>query len=283
MTSVEVHLIKAFTSNPHEGNPAGVVLDADELDSEKMLRISAELGFSESAFVSTSEKADFRIRFFTPVEEVSLCGHGTLAAVHALREAGRIAITGVISQETKAGLLQVEVQDNGLMVMSQSEPVFFDNEINRIHVSNLLGLKAQDLTDWPLKIVSTGTPKLLIPIKSLTALLSIHPDLEGIKQFCRDTGARGFFAFTGETQSSDTDFHARQFNPLAGIDEDPITGIAAGALGAYLKHFQPSSKKNFVVEQGYSLGKPGKIFVNTEKDIRVGGYAVAFGTTTIRI
>ncbi len=272
MSSIEVELVKAFTQNPAEGNPAGVVLNADALSAEVMTQIAAALGYSESAFVSASTSADFRVRFFTPTEETKLCAHGTLAAIHALK------IFGPVHQETAAGILEVDVKEDGLIVMTQTEPEFSPYEADRTQVAQLLGLNPQDLTDWPLQIVSTGTPKLLIPLTSLEVLRAIQPDLEGIKSFCRESGAKGFYPFT-----LGADFHARQFNPLAGINEDPITGVAAGALGAYLIKHQLLGKNTFIVEQGENLGKPGKIFVDTTDKIKVGGYAVSFGKTTIEI
>ncbi|MEK7673455.1 MAG: PhzF family phenazine biosynthesis protein [Patescibacteria group bacterium] len=269
-----VHLIKAFTKNPHEGNPAGVVFDADDLTDNQMIQISADLGFSESAFISKSEKADFKIRYFSPTQEVNLCGHATIATFHLLKQEGKIQ-AGQFTIETKAGLLAVECAEDGLITMTQFDPQFLPYESTKTQIAKLLNLKENDLLNFPLKIVSTGTPKLIIPVKSLEVLLSIKPDLEGIKQFCIESGARGFYPFTSETISADADFHARQFNPLAGINEDPITGVAAGALGAYLKHFKLSPKTNFVVEQGFSMNKPGLIFVDVTDKIKVGGYAVS--------
>ncbi len=280
--SLKIHLLKAFTQNPAEGNPAGVLLDAEGLSEAAMLKIAADLGFSESAFVFPSEKADFRVRFFTGQEEVNLCGHATLATVHALQEAGRVPKIGKVVQETKVGLLELECFEDGRIVMTQAEPEFLELEVDREVVARLLGLTVSDLGDWPIRLVSTGTPKLMIPIKSLATVLAIRPDLEGIKDFCRETGAKGFYPFTAETRD-EADFHARQFNPLAGINEDPITGVAAGALGAYLREFGLSDKREFVVEQGFSMGKPGRIFVDVQGKVKVGGYAVSFGELSVEL
>lgn len=262
MQNIEVHLIKAFTKNPSEGNPAGVIFDTDDFSEDLMIKISAKLGFSESAFISKSEKADFKIRFFSPKQEVNLCAHATIAAVHALKEAKQIT-KNLITQETKIGLLEVESSKDGLIFMTQAKPEFVEYEIDQTEVANLLGLEDSDIENYPLKIVSTGTPKLMIPIKTLQSVLKIQPDLEGIKEYCQKSGARGFYPFTFETKSKESEFHARQFNPLAGINEDPVTGIAAGALGAYIRDFKLLPKTRFIIEQGYSMNKPGQIFVDT--------------------
>ena len=87
-----VYRINAFTDNNNGGNPAGVVLDSDSYTAEEMLKIASEVGYSETAFVMRSTQADFKVRFFTPVSEVDLCGHATVATFNLLRDLGVISI-----------------------------------------------------------------------------------------------------------------------------------------------------------------------------------------------
>ena len=135
----------------------------------------------------------------------------------------------------------------------------------------------QQLADYSIQTVSTGTPKLIIGVDSLKTLLGIRPDMEGIKAYCKEHLVKGFYPFTKETMDEDSDFHARQFNPAAGINEDPITGVAAGALGAYAVEHKISDKKEFTIEQGYCMEKGGKMHVTVDDKVKVGGYAVIFG------
>ena len=118
--------------------------------------------------------------------------------------------------------------------------------------------------------------KILVPIDYLDSLFYLNPDMESIKQYCRDSNSRGVYVFTFETR--DNGFvHTRQFNPLSGINEDPATGVAAGALGAYfVMHDLPMPRGNqFVIEQGVVMNKPAKIMVDASSDpVRVGGQAV---------
>ena len=277
---VKVKLVNAFTKSLKGGNPAGVVLDADKLTDNQMIDISSKLGFSESAFVQKSKNADFKVRFFSPTQEVDLCGHATIATFHTLIELGKIDFgtldTKIVTQETKSGILPVECNKNGLIVMTQKKPKFYQIKNDRELISKLLGIKITDLMEHPIQSVSTGVAKLIIPVKSLNVLYRIKPDLDGIKEYCKDKGTKGFYPFTFETKEN-SDFHARQFNPLAGINEDPITGVAAGALGAYIVHHKLSEKNQFVVEQGYIMNKPGKIYVWVSDTVKVGGYAVTVG------
>ncbi len=282
---IRAYLVKSFTKDKNQGNPAGVILDADELTEQQMIAISSKLGFSESVFIQKSENTNFKTRFFSPTHEVDLCGHATIAAFHTLIEGGKVHFGGLkniaLTQETKAGIFPVTCYKDGLIVMTQDAPKYSDFKPNKKKIAELLNISERDILDHPLEIISTGTPKLIIPVRSLEVLLRIKPDLEGIKKFCILSGAKGFYPFTSETKDTDSNFHARQFNPLAGIDEDPITGVAAGALGAYIKKHKLLNKDRFIVEQGYIMNKTGKIFVNTTNGIEVGGYAVSFGTKEI--
>ncbi len=280
-----IYLVKAFTKDKKQGNPAGVMLDANGLSPEQMTQISANLDYSESAFVSNSDKADFRVRFFSPTQEVDLCGHATIATFHTLAEQGQIKFVSdkpvVKTQESGAGVLPVTCYPDGLVMMTQTDPKFDPEVKDRNEVAKLLNIPASSLEDMPIQSVSTGTPKLMIPLKSRQFLFDINPNLTGIAEYCRQNGTKGFYPFTTDTLDKDSDFHARQFNPLAGIDEDPITGVAAGALGAYIAHHKFSPKTKFVIEQGYVMNKAGNIIVDVSKGVQVGGYAVRFGQRTI--
>lgn len=278
-------LVKAFTREKDQGNPAGVILDADKLLDGKMLEISKELGFSESAFIVKSKDANFGIKYFSPKQEIDLCGHATIAAVYALFKEKKIYLgreeSKIITIETKAGILPVEVHKNGLIVMTQAEPQFWGDIHNKNEIARLLGIAIQEISDNQIQTVSTGTPKLMVGVDSLKTLFKIKPDLEGIKVYCKEHLLKGFYPFTSETQDDESDFHARQFNPSAGIDEDPITGVAAGALGAYVVKHKISDKNNFVIEQGYCMGKGGKMYVAVDDKVKVGGYAIIFGEKEI--
>ncbi len=272
---IKAHLVKAFTKDQKQGNPAGVIVNAEILSEKQMIDISAKLGFSESAFVSRSSKADYKVRFFTPQKEVDLCGHATIATFSALKWLNLLK-SGGYTQETKTGVLEVEIKNDGMVVMTQKDPEFGFIETDIEKIANLLSIRVSDILETPIQSVSTGTSKLIIQISSLDVLKEIEPKLEIISEYCKEKGVNGFYPFTKETLNSDSDFHARQFNPLAGVNEDPITGIAAGALGAYSQKYGLVDHTDLIIEQGYFMKKSGLLYVNTEKNIKVGGYAVVY-------
>ncbi|AKM79702.1 MAG: Phenazine biosynthesis protein PhzF family [Candidatus Beckwithbacteria bacterium GW2011_GWB1_47_15] len=285
----EAFLVKAFTKDPNQGNPAGVILEAGDLSDKQMLQIASKLGFSESAFVQAlPQKSTFRVRFFTSKTEVPLCGHATIAAFHILVQEIQINLAGQkevkANQVTQAGTLAVFCRQDGMMVMEQSAPKFYRPEPDKEVIAKLLNLNANHLLNYPLQSVSTGgVAKLMIPVDSLISLKSIKPDLAGIKNYRAHGDCRGFYPFTSQTMEAGSDFHARQFNPLIGIDEDPITGIAADALGCYVQKYGLTDKDQLVIEQGYILGKGGKMYVNLRGGVKVGGYAVTFGKRKIPV
>ncbi len=276
-----IHIVKAFTKNKDEGNPAGIIFDADDLSDQQMIDITAQTGFSECAFIQKSSVSDYKVRFFSSKQEVNLCGHATIA-FFSLIAPYQIAPIIKFKQETKAGILPVYCHKNGLIEMEQAQPEYYNFIVNKNDIAQLLHIPTSSIQGLP-QIVSTGSPKLIIPIDSLQTLFQIQPDFNGISEYCKYSGARGFYPYTTQTINPESDFHARQFNPLAGINEDPVTGIAAGALGAYIKHHQLSNKNQFIIEQGALLHKLGTIFVDTTFKILVGGYAVKIDEQEVNI
>jgi PhzF family phenazine biosynthesis protein len=280
MPRIIVATLNAFAATANGGNPAGVVLDADHLDETSMQRIAARAGMSETAFVQKSAAADFKIRFFTPAAEVDLCGHATIATFSHLFGLRRIR-AGRYTQETKAGILGVEVRADGTVFMEQTLPVF-ESAIDGKEIAASLGKGADSLApDMPVQIVSTGLPDTMVPIVSLRELSSLEPDFDKITDISKKLGAVGYHAFSLETKFGST-AHCRNFAPLYGIPEEAATGTSSGALACYLfKHGKVTEEqaRTIVFEQGYGMGRPSEIFVRLDikdKDIagvHVGGRA----------
>jgi len=276
---IKVYTLNAFAAEPHGGNPAGVVLDADNLSEEEMLKIAKKVGFSETAFVSKSEKADFRVRFFTPTIEIDLCGHATIATFFLLYKKGIIS-EGIYTQETKVGILDVEVGLNGKVLMTQQNPKYF-KVLDKQEIADSLDISINEIVDnLPIEQVSTGWINTFIPLKRLETLLSLELNYKKVAPFTKKYG--GYHLFSLETKFDST-AHCRNIAPHNGIAEESATGTANGALGCYLfKHGKISEKqaKNIIVEQGYCMNLPSKILVslsvknNKITDVKVGGKAL---------
>jgi PhzF family phenazine biosynthesis protein len=277
----EVYTLNAFAKADNGGNPAGVVLGADLLSPEAMQIIAAEIGFSETAFVKKSNKADFKLEFFTPNKEVDLCGHATIATFYLLASKGVIG-KGRYTQETKAGILRVECKQDNVIFMNQPNPTFYET-LDKKEIAESLNINEADIIEeFPIQILSTGLKDIIIPIKSLKVLHNIKPDFERVSQLSKKRDAVGYHLFTMETENGST-AQCRNFSPLYDILEESATGTSTGALSCYLyKYGFVSEKKagNLIFEQGYSMEKPSEILssltiLNKEIiEVKVGGIAL---------
>jgi PhzF family phenazine biosynthesis protein len=246
-----------------------------------MKKIASILGFSETAFIMKSSCADFKLRFFTPIEEVELCGHATIGAFSVLLNEGYIE-TGDYTQETKAGILKVEVKEDSLIMMEQTKPEFYEIvEIEEIAKS--LNINLNDINEkLPIQIVSTGLRDILIPIKSIEILNTIKPNFNLVSETSRKYDAVGYHMFAIDSPDK-REIYCRNLAPLYGIDEEAATGTSNGALACYLykyKTFDLSNSNEIIVKQGYSMNKPSEIIVklitkeNNIIEVRVGGKAL---------
>jgi PhzF family phenazine biosynthesis protein len=287
---IKVHILNAFTKNTQGGNPAGVVLEADNLSNNQMQRIAKKVGFSETAFVLKSDKADFKVQFFTPNGEVDLCGHATIATFFLMAKLELIQV-GKYTQETKAGVLNIKVRPDGTIFMNQNTPQFFQ-VIGKEEVADSLNVPIEVIdSDFPIQIVSTSSKNIIIPIKSVKDLLLIKPDFKKITKICKKHDAGGYHLFTLETKFNST-AHCRSFVPRYGILEDPAHGTANGALSCYLWKYHKVDEQqiqNLIYEQGYSMAKPSEILVNLkiegEKivEVKVGGTVSTIQQKEIKI
>lgn len=286
-------LVDAFTDAPYAGNPAGVVPNADGLTDDQMQRIAAELGASETAFVKSSPDADRQLRYFTPTTEVDLCGHATIATLVHLADDG-VFPPGEYEVETKVGVLDVSIEADGTAWMTQSSPSVERVSLDADRVATTLGLSTGAIDavvdDLPMTVASTGLPFLVVPVGFLEDLGQASPDDAAVDELATDVGAEGVYAFTFDTLDAEATVHGRAFVPGAGISEDPVTGTASGAAGAYLRHVgafdgggsapggsdvsvADGMPEEMVFEQGDFVDRPGRVRVRVGETVTVGGMA----------
>lgn len=257
-----VESVDAFTKNSAGGNPAGVVLNSDSLSEDQMLKISAGVGFSETAFVQSSKKSDFRLRFFTPKAEVDICGHATVAAFTLLNKRKLIKV-GNYSAETKAGVIDVEVCSDGVVMMEQKKPIFSET-LDAKEIADSLNISTDKIySKLPVQIVSTGLRDILIPIERLDDLQAIRPNFNKVKKISKNNNTIGYHLFTLETLNSST-AHCRNLAPLYGIPEEAATGTSNAALACYLHKYKIVNEKEanrLSFEQGYFMNRASEIIV----------------------
>ena len=278
---MELYVADAFTTTRFSGNQAGVAwLGTDFFPPEDLMRaLAGELKHSETAFVRQTRPDGFHIRYFTPAEEVDLCGHATIAAFTVLRDIG-IAVPGTYFLHTRSGDLEIEVGKDAVwmdMASPRDGRTFSEEEQKALYAA--YGLTLADRPDGlEPQAVSTGLMDILLPVQTLETLekavqneaevtrLSQRYDVVGVHMFCPGT--------------PDAAAHCRNFAPLYAIPEEAATGTSNGALTYYLYRrglIQAGADNRFV--QGEKMGKPSEILSRITEDgdgvkVRVGGRAL---------
>ncbi|EKQ51734.1 MULTISPECIES: PhzF family isomerase [unclassified Clostridium] len=286
-----LYQVDSFTKEKFAGNPAGVVTNADDLTEEEMQKIARELNNSETAFIipSNNNEYDVLVRFFTPLKEVPICGHATIAAHYVYAIENKMNSVRIY-QKTGAGVLPVDIlkEDNDYMItMTQGEIQFGDiieGEEKKILFEALNIGEDNLMENYPIQIVSTGHSKVMVGIKNIEILNGLNPNYDVLSKLSDKIKCNGYYVFTTESQESDILINGRMFAPAIGINEDPVTGNANGPLGAYLVHHKLIKHNNsvfkFKAKQGEAIKRTGIIEVEVKIEdkepieVKISGNAV---------
>ena len=248
-------------------------MDSHDLIPAKMMAIAKDLGYSETAFLMESDVADFKVRYFTPTEEVPLCGHATIAAFSILNSLGKLG-KDAYTIETKAGMLNVQIEKDGMIFMEQNRPTYFETLTPDIFVGCLEAGFID--TALPIQIVSTGLKDIMLPVDTEEHLKKLNPNFTSMVSLCCDQDVVGIHAFA-LTDGAETTAICRNFAPRYGINEESATGTSSCALACYLfQHYRQQSQ--YVFEQGLNLGSVSRLIVNITHQggsidaVHVGGY-----------
>jgi PhzF family phenazine biosynthesis protein len=275
----EILRLAAFTDIPEGGNPAGVVLDATALDDATMQAIAADVGYSETAFL-TGVGADrtYDVRYFSPAAEVPFCGHATIATAVALAQrdgAGDLVLT------TKAGPVAVRTQADGeditatlTSVAPHLAPPPTDEELAPALAA--LHWAAADLDPaLPPRIAYAGARHLILAARTRERLADLDYDFEALKSYML---LHDLVTIDLVFREDPKTFHARNPFPVGGVVEDPATGAAAAAFGAYLRALElVTPPVRVTVHQGDDMGRPSLLLVDVDTGdggIHVTGRAV---------
>ncbi len=269
---VQVHQVDAFTNKKFGGNPAGVVLDADDLDETTMRKIARELNLSETAFVLPSGRAAFQMRYFTPTgHEITFCGHSTVGALYMIAKERRFGIEEAglypFDVETPCGILKMEakIENNEEIKVAYETPIIKlrPSKISHLDVAKAAGFDLH-LVNQTFPVMYEETNKdLFLVIQSLEDLKKIECDPKSLAHFSKQHDIVVLCLVCPATFDSENQFHMRCFAPLVGIPEDPFTGSVLGGLAAYVDTFGLLSKdiNSFRVEQGHFIERPGVVKV----------------------
>lgn len=272
---METLQLRAFTiaDEASSGNPAGVVLDAEGLTDADMVRIAADLGFSETAFLTRITPSSARIRYFSPRAEIAFCGHATIASAVALARRGA---EPVVAFETNAGEVPVEASPYRATLTAVDTAV---DDLDAALLEELLvalRLTHGDLDpELPAAFVRGGNPHPIVPVRA-GVLERLDHDGDAVLRLQDREGWDGTVPVVHRVSA--TVFDSRNPFPRGGIREDPATGSAAASLGAYLRHFKAVAlPAEVTVRQGAEIGRPSLISVEIPASgrVRVTGTAEA--------
>ncbi|GGV82143.1 PhzF family phenazine biosynthesis protein [Streptomyces massasporeus] len=278
---MEILRYVAFSTDPKGGNPAGVVLDASGADDALMLATAAEVGYSETAFVVDPGDGTLDVRYFSPLAEVSFCGHATIATAvaHAERHG-----TGRLHLRTQAGPVTVTTDraaDGTLVatlvsVAPRTVPL---EEADFGELLAILGWSTEDLDPLlPPRVAFGGAWHPVIATASRDRLADLDYDMAALGDLM---ARRDWTTIDLVWRESPTVFHARNPFPPGGVTEDPATGAAAAAFGGYLRELElVPNPATLTIHQGVDMGRPSLITVTVPADPHSG---IGVTGTAVRI
>lgn len=296
--TIKFQLIDVFTIEPFGGNPLAIFDKADGLSSDQMLKIAKELNLSESVFLhQPTDRADVKMRIFTPGMELPTAGHPTIGtSFYLLKEKGiepRKQNQLLIEQNIGTINVQYEKQQNEVskILMEQPLPKFEQTFKDKKLIASLLSIEEEEIEqDFPCRIVNCGNPFLIIPIRSLKTIQHLKLNNELFYEILDEIFITGVMAFSLETENPKHITHSRMFAPHIGVPEDPATGSAHGPLASYIHNYNLADLSELSIgEQGYEMSRPSQVKMKIVQEdgkiskVLVGGSCVQMGTGEIRI
>jgi PhzF family phenazine biosynthesis protein len=274
MRTLPFRQVDVFTAQPFLGNPVAVVIGAEGLDTAQMQRIARWTNLSETTFLlkPTQAGADYRLRIFTPHQELPFAGHPTIGSAHAALEAGFVkAREGRLRQECGAGLLELRLEEQRIFVRAPPPKI---------------SAAAVPLFDKSRALrVDVGPVWIVVDLGNAASVDELSPDMTAIAELSDSLGASGMTVF-GRTQSRDEPIHVRSFAPAHGIPEDPVCGSGNICVAAFLRETGLLKELGdaYTARQGMQVGRDGRVAVRvTAESIEIGGEAVTCVDGTIRV
>jgi PhzF family phenazine biosynthesis protein len=281
----EVRIVDVFTAVPFQGNPVAVVLDADEIEPADMQSIANWTNLSETTFVckATSPEADYRLRIFTPRQELPFAGHPTVGSARAVLDRGiKPRTPGQLVQECGGGNVRVRVNGEQLL-FALPQPQF--REVSGAQLSLLtraLGIERSDVV--AASVIDVGPVWATVALRDANQVLALKPDMAALQAVCESDNITGTNIFGPTPAGSETQIEVRSFVPGEGVPEDPVCGSGNGCVAALIQREGLLTTKQYVASQGRCVGRNGRIAVSFGDDaIWVGGNAVTVVTGQIAV
>jgi trans-2,3-dihydro-3-hydroxyanthranilate isomerase len=283
MKEQKFYQVDVFTDRAFGGNPLAVFPHAEGLTDTEMQALAREMNLSETTFVLPAERdeADFKVRIFTPKVELPFAGHPVVGTHWVLAHLGMVKLREPVTRvklELGVGVLPGDLLVAGgrvaSVVMTQKTPTFHKTLDDVSNLAAGLNIPPEAIASSParpVQVVSTGMAQMMVPIRSLAEVQGLdvaNMDVSILNRVCQSLDTQLIMVFSTETQRPEATVHARAFCHLVGIPEDPATGSASGAMGAYLVRHRvvPIDRPTVEIqsEQGLEMGRPSKITVSVD-------------------
>lgn len=215
---MKIYQVDAFTKKPFSGNPAGVCILAEKKDSVWMQNVASEMNLSETGFLQKRE-GEYNLRWFTPSEEVNLCGHATLASAHVLFEEKNQSPNGKIKFYTRSGVLKAQRRDSWIELDFPAKP---EKKVEKPPSRLTESLEIEP------NYIGRNDFDYIVEVENEKTVKNLKPDFDMLSEL----PVRGVI-LTSRAESEDYDFISRFFAPAVGVDEDPVTGSAHCCLAPF--------------------------------------------------
>ena len=269
------YIVDVFAEHKYSGNQLAVVTESDGLSPDEMLQITREMHFSETTFICSDKQPNggFDVRIFTPGEEVPFAGHPTLGTAYVLSKVLQKQASSPVMLNLGVGQIPV-TQHGDLFWMTTNAPSF-----RRTYAiedfAPILNLETQDFDSrFPIQVVSTGLPFVIVPLTTLKAVQRSRVNEEAlVKLIGNPRESREILVFAPEAHNPGCQLSVRVYVPLFGIQEDPATGSGNSCLAGYLSEHQylGNHTVDIQVEQGMEIDRPSRLYLKAGKTIQVGG------------
>ncbi len=284
---MKYYIVDVFAQEKYSGNQLAVFVDAGILTSQQMLRITKEINYSETTFITNNQSRDggYDVRIFTPAQELPFAGHPTLGTAYIIQQEIVKQPVEKVTLNLKVGQIPVNLHysDNSVdLLWMQQKPPIFGQKFDKDAIAPLLNLAVDDLdSNFPIQGVSTGVPFIIVPVKTLAAIKKAKVNLEPYFALISNTEAKAILIFCPETYHQENNLNVRVFCDYLGIPEDPATGSANGCLAGYLANYAyfEMDSIDIRVEQGYEIGRDSLLLLKAQKkdtdiDVFVGGKVI---------
>jgi PhzF family phenazine biosynthesis protein len=267
--------VDVFTAVPFKGNPVAVVLDGDAVSAAEMQSIAAWTNLSETTFVGapTDERADYRLRIFSPRRELPFAGHPTVGSAHAvLRHGLKPKADGRLVQECGKGLVDIKIEGDRLL-LALPEPQFREPSASQV-AAVAAGLEVKTADIRRASIIDVGPVWFTVELPSADAVRALAPDM-GKLAALHPIGITGVNVFGLHPRGAGADVEVRSFAPGDGVPEDPVCGSGNGCVAALVRRDGVLQGRDYVASQGRCLGRDGRVTIQFDTGtIWLGGHAV---------